>query len=46
MYMLLGAYLSTTFENVSVLHAHVFNIALLLAVAPPTAQEAQTKLGA
>ena len=35
-----------TSENVSVFHAHAFNIALLLAVAPPTAQEAQTKPGA
>ena len=40
------AYLALTSENVSVFHAHAFNIALLLAVAPPTAQEAQTKPGA
>jgi hypothetical protein len=33
-----GAYLALTSENVSVFHAHAFNIALLLAVAPPTAQ--------
>ena len=35
-----------SFENVFVFHAHAFNIALLLAVDPPTAQEAQTKPGA
>ena len=29
-----------------VFHAHAFNIALLLAVDPPIAQEAQTKPGA
>ena len=29
------AYLALTFENVSVFHAHAFNIALLLAVDPP-----------
>ena len=40
------AYLALTFENVFVFHAHAFNIALLLAVDPPTAQEAQTKPGA
>jgi hypothetical protein len=35
-----------SFENVFVFHAHAFNFALLLAVDPPTAQEAQTKPGA
>ena len=41
-----GAYLALTVENVFVFHAHAFNIALLLAVDPPTAQEAETKPGA
>ena len=40
-----GAYLALTVENVFVFHAHAFNIALLLAVDPPTAQEAETKPG-
>jgi hypothetical protein len=40
------AYLALTVENVFVFHAHAFNIALLLAVDPPTAQEAETKPGA
>jgi hypothetical protein len=35
-----------SFENVFVFHSHAFNIALLLAVDFPTAQEAQTKPGA
>jgi hypothetical protein len=35
-----------TVGNVFVFHAHAFNIALLLAVDPPTAQEAETKPGA
>ena len=35
-----------TVENVFVFHAHAFNIALLLAVDPPTAQEVETKPGA
>jgi hypothetical protein len=41
-----GAYLELTVQNVFVFHAHAFNIALLLAVDPPTAQEAETKPGA
>ena len=41
-----GAYLALTVGNVFVFHAHAFNIALLLAVDPPTAQEAETKPGA
>ena len=41
-----GAYLALTVEDVFVFHAHAFNIALLLAVDPPTAQEAETKPGA
>jgi hypothetical protein len=40
------AYLELTVQNVFVFHAHAFNIALLLAVDPPTAQEAETKPGA
>ena len=40
------AYLALTVEDVFVFHAHAFNIALLLAVDPPTAQEAETKPGA
>ena len=40
-----GAYLALTVEDVFVFHAHAFNIALLLAVDPPTAQEAETKPG-
>jgi hypothetical protein len=41
-----GAYLALTVDNVLSSMDHAFNIALLLAVDPPTAQEAQTKPGA
>ena len=39
------AYLALTFENVSVSHAHAFNIALLLAVDPPHRSRGSDKTG-
>jgi hypothetical protein len=40
-----GAYLALTFENVSVFHAHAFNIALLLAVDPPDRSRGSDETG-
>ena len=41
-----GLLVTPTHRSVSVIHAHAFNIALLVVVAPPTARESQPKLWA